>query len=82
MTEVVSFAQHDGVATLTMDDGKANAPSLAMSPFLDAIVDAGAFDATIAQHARELLELDPATFAATKQRLRQPTLIRIAVATS
>jgi hypothetical protein len=65
-----------------MDDGKANAPSLAMSPFLDAIVDAGAFDATIAQHAQELLKLDPATFVATKQRLRQPTLDRIAAATS
>jgi enoyl-CoA hydratase/carnithine racemase len=30
MTEVVSYDLHDGVATLTMDDGKANALSLAM----------------------------------------------------
>jgi enoyl-CoA hydratase len=50
--------------------------------YLDAAVDAGAFDATIAQQAQELLKLDPATFAATKQRLRQPTLDRIAAATS
>jgi len=36
---------------------------------------------SFAQHAQELLKLDPAAFAATKQRLRQPNLNRIAAAT-
>lgn len=50
--------------------------------YLDAAVDAAVFDATVAQHAEALLKLDPAAFATTKQRLRQPTLDRIAAATT
>ena len=47
MTEIVSYAQHDGVATLTMDDGKANALSLAMSRALDAGLDRAAKEARV-----------------------------------
>lgn len=48
--------------------------------YLDAAVDATAFDATVAQQAQDLLKLDLVAFATTKQRLRQPTLHRIAAA--
>ena len=47
MTQIVSFALHDGVATLTMDDGKANALSLAMSQALDAGLDRAAKEAKV-----------------------------------
>ena len=47
MTEIVSFAVRDGVATLTMDDGKANALSLAMSQALDAGLDRSAKEAKV-----------------------------------
>lgn len=57
-----------------------NPDDAAGAGYLDAAVDAAAFDATVAQHAQDLLKLDPAAFAATKQRLRQPTLDRIAAA--
>ena len=54
----------------------------ASAGYLDAAVDAAVFDATVAQHAQELLKLDPVAFATTKQRLRQSTLDRIAAATA
>ena len=47
MTEVVSFALRDGIATMTMDDGKANALSLAMSQALDAGLDRAAKEAKV-----------------------------------
>ena len=47
MTDIVSFAVRDGVATLTMDDGKANALSLAMSQALDAGLDRAVKEAKV-----------------------------------
>jgi enoyl-CoA hydratase len=46
--------------------------------YLDEAVDADGFDATITQAAHGLLALDAAAYAATKRRLRQPTLDRSA----
>ena len=54
----------------------------ASAGYLDAAVDTAVFDTTVAQHAEALLKLDPVAFATTKQRLRQPTLDRIAAATA
>jgi enoyl-CoA hydratase len=45
--------------------------------YLDKAVDAEDFDAAIAEIARALAQYDPAAFAATKRRLRQPTLNRL-----
>lgn len=59
-----------------------NPDDAAKAGYLDAAVDATVFDETVAQHAQDLLKLDPVAFATTKQRLRQPTLDRIAAATS
>jgi len=47
MTDIVSFNVCDGIATLTMDDGKANALSLAMSQALDAGLDRAAKEAKV-----------------------------------
>lgn len=44
--------------------------------YLDEAVDADAFDAALTQAAQGLLALDAAAYAATKRRLRQPTLDR------
>lgn len=55
-----------------------NPDDAAGAGYLDAAVDGAAFDATVAQHAQALRKLDPTAFAATKRRLRQPTLDRIA----
>jgi enoyl-CoA hydratase len=46
--------------------------------YLDEAVDADGFDAAITQAAHGLLALDAAAYAATKRRLRQPTLDRSA----
>ncbi len=59
-----------------------NPDDAAKAGYLDAAVDAAAFDATVEQHAQDLLKLDPVAFATTKQRLRQPTLHRNAAATT
>ena len=48
--------------------------------YLDRVVDADAFEGTIHDTAQAMLKLDPVAFAATKQRLRQTTLARIAAA--
>ena len=45
--------------------------------YLDFAVESEAFDSTVAEKARELLDLDPGAFATTKRRLRQPTLDRM-----
>jgi len=47
MTDLVSFDLHDGVATLTMDDGKANALSLAMAQAIGAGLDRAVAEAKI-----------------------------------
>lgn len=46
--------------------------------YLDDAIDAEAFDAAIIQAAQGLLALDATAYAATKRRLRQPTLDRLA----
>ncbi len=55
-----------------------NPDEAASAGYLDLAVDAAAFDATITQKAQELQKLDPVAFAATKRRLRQSALDRIA----
>jgi enoyl-CoA hydratase len=45
--------------------------------YLDRAVDAGDFEATIAETAQALQALDPGAFATTKRRLRQATLDRV-----
>ncbi len=45
--------------------------------YLDQAVEADGFDAAIAEAAQGLLALDGAAYAATKKRMRQPTLDRI-----
>ncbi len=47
MPELVSFDLDEGIATLTMDDGKANALSLPMSQALDAALDRAAREARV-----------------------------------
>ena len=47
MTDLVSYAFADGVATLTMDDGKANAMSPAMQAALNAALDRAEADKAI-----------------------------------
>ena len=47
MTDLVSYAFADGVATLTMDDGKANAMSPAMQAALNAAFDRAEADKAI-----------------------------------
>lgn len=47
MTELVTYSLRDGVATLRLDDGKANALSLAMSEAIGAGLDRAAGDARI-----------------------------------
>ena len=47
MPDLVSFDLHEGVATLTLDDGKANALSLAMSRAIDAGLDRAAREARV-----------------------------------
>lgn len=47
MPDLVTFALDEGIATLTMDDGKANALSLAMSQALDAGLDRAAKEAKV-----------------------------------
>ena len=49
----------------------------ATAGYLDEAVDDGAFDDTLAKHAQGLLALDATAYAATKRRLRQPTLDRV-----
>ncbi len=46
--------------------------------YLDQVADAAGFDGTLTAAAEKLAELDPAAFAETKRRVRQPTLDRIA----
>lgn len=50
----------------------------AKAGYLDAAIDAAAFDAAVARKAQDLLKLDPVAFAKTKHRLRQSTVDRIA----
>lgn len=45
LTEIVTYALADGIATLTMDDGKANAMAPAMSSALNASLDRAATEA-------------------------------------
>ncbi len=45
MTEIVTYSLADGIATLTMDDGKANAMASAMSSALNAGLDRAATEA-------------------------------------
>ncbi len=49
----------------------------AAAGYLDEAVDADAFDAAIATATQGLLALDATAYAATKRRLRQPTLDRV-----
>jgi enoyl-CoA hydratase len=49
----------------------------AIAGYLDEAVDEDAFDDTVAKHAQGLLALDATAYAATKRRLRQPTLDRV-----
>lgn len=58
MTDLVSYAFSDGVATLTMDDGKANA----MSPGMQAALNA-AFDRAEADEAMVVLTGRPGVFS-------------------
>jgi enoyl-CoA hydratase len=46
--------------------------------YLDQVADAAGFDGTVTAAAQKLAELDPAAFAETKRRVRQPTIDRIA----
>lgn len=46
--------------------------------YLDQVADAAGFDAAVQQAAQKLAALDPTAFAATKRRVRQSTLDRIA----
>lgn len=48
--------------------------------YLDEAVTPDAFDNAVAASARRLADLDPAAFAETKRRLRQPTLERVRAA--
>ena len=45
MADMIDFKLRDGIATLTLDDGKANALSLAMSQAIDVALDKAASDA-------------------------------------
>lgn len=49
----------------------------ATAGFLDHVVTAADFDATVAEAAKTLADLDAATFAEVKRRMRQATLDRI-----
>jgi len=50
----------------------------ATAGFLDQVVAAANFDATVSDAAKTLANLDAATFAEVKRRMRQATLDRIA----
>ena len=65
MSELVGYELKDGVAWLSLDDGKANALSLAMSTAIGAALDRAAAEA-----AARCLALDGAAYAGTKARLR------------
>ena len=66
------------VASAISAIGRSGSPGKPRPGYLEQVADPAALDAAITAALDPLLRLDPAAYAATKQRLRQPAMDRAA----